>query len=89
MNDSASLEHLIAGARRDFDLTRTEDQKSVRVLSEALEQHRGDEVHAALAAAGKDVPLEAGIAALLARSRRWLREKAPDTEVGIVFAMWG
>jgi hypothetical protein len=89
MAATTSLESLVAGARREFDLTRADDQESVRVLAEAFAQHTATEVHAALDSAAGDVPLEARMAALLARSRRWLRDHTPDTEIGIVFAMWG
>lgn len=86
---SPSLETLIAGARSDFDLTREDDQKSASLLSEALEQFSDDEIREAIKALGTDAPLEAGIAALLARSRKWLKNHSPDIELGIVFAMWG
>ncbi len=84
-----SLVSHIAGARRDFDLTRPSDQESVRALSEILEAYREEEVDSALDSVKEGAPLEAGIAALLARSRRWIHAKKPETHVGIVFAMWG
>ena len=89
MSSPASLESLVAEARRDFDLTRVEDQQSVRALAEAFETHRQEDVRAAVRSAGAAAPLGSGIAALLAGSRRWLREHSPQTVIGIVFAMWG
>lgn len=89
MTDSTSIETLIAGARCDFDLTRPEDQESVRVLAEAFEQYSEEKVRAAISGYRGDVPLEAKIAALMARSRQWIRNHSIDTELGVVFAMWG
>lgn len=89
MPENPSLESLIAGARCDFDLTRADNQKSVSLLSEALERFGKDEVRDAINTLGDDAPLEAGIAALLARSRQWMSTHSPEIELGIVFAMWG
>ena len=87
MPEDPSLEALLAGARGDFDLTRADDQRSVSLLAEALEGFSEDEIRSALNTLGADAPLEAGIAALLARSRQWLNKHSPEIEIGIVFAM--
>ncbi len=89
MTDPNSLRSLISGARQNFDLTRPEDQQSVRRLAEAFEGHPEADLSAALSQVDGAPPLEASIAVLLARSRRWLRNHPIETNVGIVFAMWG
>ena len=89
MNDTSSLEALVAEARRNFDLTRPEDQHSVRQLAETFETYSEQQVQEALKQVEGGAPLEAGMAALLARSRRWLNSESSTTEIGVVFAMWG
>lgn len=89
MNDSTSPTALIAGARCDFDLTRAQDQDSVRLLAEVFEEIPEAELQGAFGGFEGDVPLEARIANLLARSRRWIRTHDVDVDLGVVFAMWG
>ena len=89
MSEHESIDTLVANARDKFNLTNPADQTSVRVLAEAFEKQSEKDVETATQASDGGAPLEARIAALLARSRRWLKGNSAKINVGVVFAMWG
>ena len=84
------LEALIRGAKREFDLTLHDDQRSVVKLADAFiaADASTDEIQS-LAGDGA-LPLEVRMATLLAESRRWLiANRERRLTLGVVFAMWG
>lgn len=73
----------IARARDVFDLTDPGHQDGVRELAEFLLDEGSHLV------VERTAPIEARMAALLADSRRWLRDHDAPLSIGVVFAMWG
>ena len=84
------LNRLIAKAKTDFDLTKTDDQESLTTLTEKLlslpESH--SDVFST-AARGPGTPLEFRLAVMLVRSRRNILRITRPLNIAVVFAMWG
>jgi hypothetical protein len=78
------LDDQIRHAKRQFDLTDPDHQRSVLELADAC---LGE--WAKLPRIDRDSPIEARMAWLLADSRRWLSQQKSPSSVGVVFAMWG
>ncbi|MGJ8642577.1 MAG: glycosyltransferase [Luteolibacter sp.] len=70
-------------ARNEFDLTNPAHQASVVELADTLIAR--DKLPEQVA----DLPLEARMAVLLARSKTWLQENSKPCKVAVIFAMWG
>lgn len=82
------FEQLIAGARKDFDLTEPSHQVSVTRLAEEFIKSDDAEALRELLH-GEGVPLEARMAGLLADSKRWINGSNKPVKIAVVFAMWG
>ena len=84
------LNQLIARAKTDFDLTKTDDQESLTSLTERLLSLPESNSDAFLTAARKpDAPLEFRLAVMLLRSRQNILRIKKPLHVAVVFAMWG
>ena len=84
------LNQLIAKAKTDFDLTKTDDQESLYTLTEQL-LTLPESVSDAFPAAARepDAPLEFRLAVMLVRSRQNMLRVKRRLNVAVVFAMWG
>ena len=85
-----ALNQLIARAKTDFDLTKTDDQERLYALTDKLlnlpESNTDTLIHAARQ---PDAPLEFRLAVMLVRSRQYILRIKKPLNVAVVFAMWG
>ncbi len=82
------IDDLIVNAKREFDLTKEEDQKSLYVLSEELlDLNIAEDKLEALA--NSSAPLEFRIAAKLVESKNYISSIRKPLKIAVVFAMWG
>lgn len=85
-----SLSPLLAAAKRQFDLTRSQDQASVLALTEQLLALPDiSQVQLNDVARSGGTPVEFKIAVKLIQSRRYVSTIHEPVKIGVVFAMWG
>jgi hypothetical protein len=81
---------LIAEAKTDFDLTKSDDQESLYTLTEKLLTFPESTSDGFLTAAREpNVPLEFRLAVMLVRSRQNILRITRPIKIAVVFAMWG